>query len=301
MEDAEEGQRLDRYLADRIPSLSRSQVEKLISERRIRVDGAIPTKAGHRLRKGELIEVTLPPPSPAQPTPEDIPLSILYEDEALLAVDKPAGMVVHPAPGHESGTLVNALLFHRPELSSLDRAGLVHRLDRYASGVLLVAKTEGVRRALQRQFRRREVRKTYLALVKGRLEPRRGRIEAPVGRHPRYRKRMAVVINGRPASTAYQVQAYLKKHTLLEVRPETGRTHQIRVHLSSIGHPVAGDRVYGRCPSSLGLERFFLHACRLEFIHPISEEWMKVRASLPAELGKILEKLGANLTSYGLL
>jgi len=288
--ETEKGQRLDRYLADHVPSLSRSQVEGLISEQRVTVDGTL-AKGGYRLRGGEVIVASLPPQSPARPVPEYLPLSILYEDEALLAVDKPAGMVVHPAPGHKGGTLVNALLAHRPELSSLDRAGIVHRLDRYTSGLLLVAKTEGVHQALQRQFRRRQVHKVYLALAEGRLAPREGRIEAPLGRDPRHRQRMAVVADGRPASTAYQVREYFEKYTLLEVQPETGRTHQIRVHLSAIGHPVVGDRVYGRRSVPLGLRRCFLHAWRLGFTHPTREKWMEVEASLPLELEQVLAEL----------
>lgn len=286
----DKGQRLDRYLADHIPPLSRSQVEQLIGKRRVTVDGAL-AKAGYRLRGGEVIVASLPPESPAQPAPEYLPLSILYEDEALLVVDKPAGMVVHPAPGHGRGTLVNALLAHWPELVSLDRAGIVHRLDRLTSGLLLVARTEEVRQALQRQFRRRQVHKVYLALVEGRLAPKEGRIEAPLGRDPRHRQRMAVVADGRPASTAYQVREYFDNYTLLEVQPETGRTHQIRVHLSAIGHPVAGDCVYGRRSAPFGLRRFFLHACRLAFTHPTREEWVEVEASLPLELEEVLEQL----------
>jgi len=291
------GQRLDRYLADHIPSLSRSQVEALIRERRVTVDG-IFVKAGHRLRGDEVIEVSLPPEGPAQPAPEPLPLNILYEDEALLVVDKPAGMVVHPAPGHEGGTLVNALLARRPELSLLDRAGIVHRLDRYTSGVLLVAKTERVRQALQYQFRSRRVHKVYLALVEGQLTPKEGRIEAPLGRDPRHRQRVAVVADGRPASTAYKVREYFEHFTLLEVRPETGRTHQVRVHLSAIGHPVVGDSVYGRRRAPFGLRRYFLHAWRLGFIHPTREEWLEVEADLPLELEQVLTRLRHNPSGH---
>lgn len=285
---------MDRYLADHISSLSRSQVEALIRERKVKVDGSF-VKAGHRLRGDEVIEVSLPPERPAQPAPEPLPLNILYEDEALLIVDKPAGMVVHPAPGHEGGTLVNALLAHRPELSPLDRAGIVHRLDRYTSGVLLVAKTEEVRRALQCQFRSRRVYKVYLALVEGQLTPREGRIEAPLGRDPSHRQRMAVVADGRLASTTYKVREYFEHFTLLEVRPETGRTHQIRVHLSAIGHPVVGDSVYGRRHTPLGLSRYFLHAWRLGFTHPTKGEWLEVEADLPLELEQVLMRLRHNL------
>ena len=290
VEETEKGQRLDRYLAHHILSLSRSQAERLIGERRVTVDGVF-AKAGDRLQGGEVIVLSLPPEAPAQPAPEYLSLTILYEDEALLAVDKPAGMVVHPAPGHKAGTLVNALLAQRPGLASVDQAGIVHRLDRYTSGLLLVAKTSDVRQALQRQFRRREVRKVYLALAEGRLVPREGRIEAPLGRDPRHRQRMAVVTGGRPASTAYQVREYFENHVLLEVRPETGRTHQIRVHLSAIGHPVAGDHVYGHRVAPFGLSRCFLHAWRLGFTHPTKEEWLELEASLPLELEQVLAEL----------
>ena len=294
--DTEKGQRLDRYVADHVPSLSRSQAERLIREQRITVDGA-PVKPGYRLRGREIIVASLPPESPAQPTPERLPLRIVYEDETLLAVDKPAGMVVHPAPGHKGGTLVNALLAHRPELASLDRAGIVHRLDRYTSGLLLVAKAAPLRQELQHQFRLRQVHKVYLALVKGRLVPSEGRIEAPLGRDPSHRQRMAVVTDGRPASTTYHVREYFKKCTLLEVRPETGRTHQIRVHLSAIGHPIVGDRLYVRSPDPFGLQRSFLHAWRLGFTHPTSEKWLELAADLPSELERILTELRANLPS----
>ena len=290
VEEIYRGRRLDCYLAAQIFSLSRSQAERLVGERRVRVDGVF-AKPGDRLRGGEVIVLSLPPQAPARPAPEYLPLSMVYEDEDLLAVDKPAGMVVHPAPGHKAGTLVNALLAHRPELASLDQAGLVHRLDRYTSGLLLVAKTREVRQALQRQFRCREVRKVYLALAEGRLVPRQGHIEAPLGRDPRHRQRMAVVTDGRPASTGYRVREYFQNHTLLEVRPETGRTHQIRVHFSAIGHPIVGDSVYGHRVAPFGLSRYFLHAWRLGFTHPTKGERLEVEASLPLELEQVLAEL----------
>jgi 23S rRNA pseudouridine1911/1915/1917 synthase len=288
--DAARGQRLDRYLAGQLPSLSRSQVGHLISEQKITVDGNL-VKAGYRLRGGEIISLSLPAERPLQRAAEHLPLHIVYEDEAMLAVDKPAGMVVHPAAGHEGGTLVNALLAHRPELDSLDRAGIVHRLDRYTSGLLLVGKTTAARAELQDQFRQRRVRKLYLALATGRLTPRKGRIEAPLGRDPRHRQRMAVVAGGRPASTGYEVREYFERFTYLDVRPETGRTHQIRVHLAAIGHPVVGDHVYGRHSVPPLLSRYFLHACRLEFTHPTQGNWMKLEAGLPTELDEMLAKL----------
>ncbi len=290
VEDAGKGQRLDRYLADHIPSLSRSQAQHLIDGLGVTVDGT-RVRAGHRLRGGEIILASLPDETPAEPTPEDLPLRIPYEDEVLLVVDKPAGMVVHPAPGHRGGTLVNALLAHQPELDALDRAGIVHRLDRYTSGLLLVAKTEGVREVLRLQFQERTVRKIYLALVSGQVSSSEGRIEAPLGRDPRHRQRMAVVADGRSATTTYRVREHFDRHSLLDVKPETGRTHQIRVHLAAIGHPVVGDRQYGRRSDSLGLHRYFLHAWRLGFTHPTLGEWLEVETGLPPELMETLARL----------
>lgn len=283
----DKNQRLDRYLADHIPFLSRSQVERLIAEQGIMVDDT-PAKAGYRLRGGEVIVAFLPSEHPPQPGPETLDLCILCEDDVLLVVDKPAGMVVHPAPGHASGTLVNALLAYRQELGSLERAGIVHRLDRYTSGLILVAKTETTRQALQHQFRHRRVHKVYLALVEGHLTPNEGRVEAPLGRDPQHRQKMAVVTGGRPATTMYHVREHYEKYTLLEVRPETGRTHQIRVHLSAIGYPVVGDHTYGRPSSPLGLHRYFLHAWRLGFTHPSRKEWVELTANLPPELEQAL-------------
>jgi len=288
--DTARGKRLDSYLAEQMPALSRSRIERLIAEGKVTVNGAA-TKAGYRLRGGEVIEVSLPPERSAELVPEDIPLHIVYEDKEMLAVDKPAGMVVHPAPGHESGTLVNALLAHWPELASLDRAGIVHRLDRYTSGLLLVAKTEEIRQMLQDQFRHRQVQKVYLALVMGRLTPREGRIEAPLGRDPLHRQKMAVVSHGRPASTGYRVCEYLGKFTFLEVYPRTGRSHQVRVHLSAVGHPVVGDRVYGPPSDPLKLGRYFLHAWRLGFTHPSEAVWIQLETELPPALTQVLEEL----------
>lgn len=290
VEDGGKGQRVDRYLADHIPSLSRSQAHHLIDQSGVTVDGTT-VKAGYRLRGGEIILVSLPYETASEPTPEDLPLRIRYEDEVLLIVDKPAGMVVHPAPGHTGGTLVNALLAHRPELDTLDRAGIVHRLDRYTSGLLLVAKSAGIREVLQRQFQERTVTKVYLALVSGRITPSEGRIEAPLGRDPSHRQRMAVVADGRSATTTYRVRERFDIHSLLEVRPETGRTHQIRVHLAAIGHPVVGDRQYGRRFDSLGLHRYFLHAWRLGFTHPVLGEWLEVEAGLPPDLIETIARL----------
>jgi len=297
----EEGRvRLDRFLADRVAGLSRSAAQRLIAEGQVTVNGE-PVKAGYRVRPGDVVAISLPTGEPQAPTAEAIPLAVVYEDEWLLVVDKPAGMVVHPAPGHTTGTLVNALLAHCPALatSGQERPGIVHRLDRDTSGLLLVAKEEQVRRALQRQFKTRQVRKVYLALLDGLLQPVRGRIEAPLGRDPRHRQRFAVLPDGREAVTDYRVLEQFAHpsgpaagdYTLVEAEPKTGRTHQIRVHLAAIGHPVVGDRVYGRRRTHLPLSRQFLHAWRLEFVHPHSGQRLEFETPLPAELSAVLELL----------
>jgi 23S rRNA pseudouridine1911/1915/1917 synthase len=243
---------------------------------------------------GDEVVVRVPVEMPEPVVPEDIPLDIIYEDDILLAVNKPAGMVVHPALGHTSGTLVNAVLAHCPQIADvggLERAGIVHRLDKDTSGLILVAKDEATRAALQRQFKRRRVVKTYLALVEDQVQPREGVIEAPVGRDKRQRKRMAVVRRGREAQTTYRVIEYFADHTLLEVRPYTGRTHQVRVHLAWLGYPVVGDRIYGRRRQRLLRDRHFLHAAQLRFTHPTAGEEMGLKAPLPPELSAVLKRL----------
>ncbi len=296
----EGGTRLDRFLADRLTELSRSAVQRLVDEGLVVVNGK-PVKAGYQVRPGDVVVVHLPDREPQELSAEAIPLVVVYEDEALLVVDKPAGMVVHPAPGHQGGTLVNALLAHCPGLASGSEGwpGIVHRLDRDTSGLLLVAKEEKVRLALQRQFKTRRVRKVYQALLDGCLQPSRGRIEAPLGRDPQQRQRFAVLPGGREAITEYRVvQQFTHQagpsagdYTLVEAEPKTGRTHQIRVHFASIGHPVVGDRVYGRRRTSLPVSRQFLHAWRLEFIHPLSGQRLELEAPLPPDLRAILDLL----------
>jgi 23S rRNA pseudouridine1911/1915/1917 synthase len=288
--DMEGGLRLDRCLADRVPSLTRSQAERLIDDSLVTVDGS-PAKAGRRLHGGEIVAFSLHADQAASFMIEPPPLHVVYEDDLLLVVDKPAGMVVHPAPGHRQGTLVDALRAHRPALASLDRAGIVHRLDRFTSGLLLVAKTASIRQNLQRQFRTRQVHKVYLALVGRHVSPTSGRIEAPLGRDPNHRQRMAVITRGRTATTVYTVRRYFENHTLLEVSPESGRTHQIRVHLAAIGHPVVGDELYGDRSKEFGLDRFFLHAWRLEFAHPRQGHIVGVEAELPQPLADLLSEL----------
>ncbi len=292
--------RLDKFLADRMPELSRSAVQRLIDAGQVTVNGD-PTKPSHKVRRGDLVVAFVPAEEASEPVAEAIPLNILYEDDALLVVDKPAGMVVHPAPGHPGGTLVNALLAHCPELadSGDERPGIVHRLDRDTSGLILVAKSERIRRALQRQFRERQVRKAYLALVDGQLEPAWGRIEAPIGRDPQRRQRMAVLPGGREAVTEYHVlERFAHRvgpaagdYCLLQVEPQTGRTHQIRVHLAAIGHPVVGDTVYGQRKTQLPVQRQFLHAQRLGFKHPVTGQRLEFEAVPPPDLSAVLKLL----------
>jgi 23S rRNA pseudouridine1911/1915/1917 synthase len=287
------GNRLDKVIAGQVDDLSRSLAHRLIRDGSVTVNGE-PQKASYRVRAGDRVTVLLPEADVEPVLAEDIPLDIVYEDESLFVVNKPSGMVVHPALGHPSGTLVNALLAYCPavaDVGGLERAGIVHRLDKDTSGVIIVAKDERTRTALQKLFKRRRVEKTYLALVEDRVEPRQGIIEAPIGRDKRNRKRMAVVRSGRKARTAYRVKEYLGGRTLLEVRPRTGRTHQVRVHLSWMGYPIVGDRVYGRRRQELLRDRFFLHAARLEFKHPISGQEVVVEAPLPDELESLLRQL----------
>ena len=289
------GLRLDRYLAA-VTGLPRSQIQRLIEAGRVVVEGRRP-KASAAVLPGQRIRLSIPPPQPSALTPEPIPLDILYEDDDLLVLNKPAGLVVHPAPGHPGGTLVHALLYHCPDLPGIGderRPGIVHRLDKETSGVMVVAKSEAAMASLARKFKGRRVKKTYLALVHGAVKQLEGRIAAEVGRHERDRKRMAVrTRRGRAAVTTFKVMKRLDGFTLLQLHPETGRTHQIRVHLSSIGHPVVGDKIYGGKReqkfrvSGFGFrvmaERQMLHAWRLGFFHPKTDAWMEFEAPLPAD------------------
>jgi 23S rRNA pseudouridine1911/1915/1917 synthase len=291
------GKRLDQAVHEQLPAFSRARVQSWIKDGRVRVNGAAERPA-RLLREGDRIEVE-PAELPAlHAVPEAIPLRILYEDDDFVAIDKPAGMVVHAGAGVNSGTLVNALLYRFESLSALGgelRPGIVHRLDRYTSGVLLVAKNDAAHRALAAQFAGRQVEKTYLALVGGRVGVDRGRIEKPIARDPRRRIRMTARLErGRAAWSEYRVLRRFEHFTFLEVRIGTGRTHQIRVHLSSIGHPVAGDRLYGAPASVEGLPplgRFFLHAHRIRFRHPFSGQPVEVESPLPQDLTAWMEQL----------
>ena len=290
----EPGTRLDKYVSEKCPELSRTQTQKLISDGYIKVNDRI-VKAGLKLSVGDRLIVNLPPPAPTSLLPEAIPVAIVYQDDDLLVIDKPAGLVVHPAPGHSSHTLVNAILSHLPRLADSGgwpRPGIVHRLDKDTSGLMVVAKNSTAHLNLSSQFKSRSVSKAYLALVKGRLTPEDGAIEAPIGRDRHHRERMAVVTEdkGRQARTQYHVINYLGNYSLLEIKTETGRTHQIRVHLMAIGYPVMGDKVYGI--QSPHLSRQFLHASRLGFALPSSGEYVEFTSELPPDLQQALKDIG---------
>ena len=294
--DDEQTQRLDKYLVTCLTDFSRSRLQGLIKDGFVTIDGETARKAGQKLEKGAIVEVRIPPPIPTTLVPEQIPLEIIFENEAVMVVNKPAGMVVHPAAGHPSGTLVHAALGHAPEMEGIGgegRPGVVHRLDKNTSGLILLAKNDAAHRWLQEQFRSRKVEKTYLALVDGRPPTPTGRIEAPIGRDPSQRKRMAVVVpqKGRQATSEYITLETFPKHTLLEVHPITGRTHQIRLHLSYLGCPVVGDVTYGRRKTSIPTDRHFLHAFRLTINLPEERAPRTFEAPLPEELEQILRSL----------
>ncbi len=287
------GIRLDKFVSEHCPGLSRSQAQKLIDDGNVLVNGTVE-KSSHKTEAGEKIEITVPPPAPTGLLPEAIPVKIIYEDDDLLVIDKPAGLTVHPAPGHPSHTLVNAVLSHLNEIEDegeVTRPGIVHRLDKDTSGVMLVAKNNVALANLADQFKARTVKKTYITLVKGILRPDKGVIDAPIGRDSGDRKKMAVTgeSRGRAARTNYRVIRYIGKNTLLEIMPETGRTHQIRVHLAAIGYPVFGDITYGK--KSAFLNRQFLHAYKIGFNLPATSKWVEFESPLPADLEQALKEL----------
>jgi 23S rRNA pseudouridine1911/1915/1917 synthase len=287
------GERLDRYVADSLPELSRSFVQALIADGAVLVDG-FARKPKFKVTPGEVVTVALPEPEPVDIAPEPMPLDILYEDDDVIVLNKPAGLVVHPAPGHPRGTLVNGLLHHAPEidLGGSNRPGIVHRLDKDTSGLMVVAKTDRARTALLRQWADGSVTKRYIALAQGVVEENEGTVDAPIGRDPFNRQRMAVLPGGRPAVTHFTVLRRFADATLLELAPESGRTHQIRVHLAFIGHPLVGDAVYGgpRATAATQAPRQFLHASRLGFVLPTGEPVSFVSA-LPADLQATLDRL----------
>ena len=308
-----EGTRLDLFLTSACSDLSRSRIQKLIEEGAVRLAGA-PAKRSHVVRAGEDVEVDVPEPRPTAIGAEAIPLSVLFEDEHILAIDKPAGLVVHPSPGHDSGTLVNALLHHVRDLSGIGgelRPGIVHRLDRDTTGVLLVAKTDPAHASLSRQMKKRHLRKEYLALVAGFPRVRKGEVAYPIGRDPRDRKKMKAFRNSeetsaatREARTLYEIEREWPemRMALLRCRLVTGRTHQIRVHLAAAGLPIVGDPVYGRARfdrvrdadvkrALTEFPRQALHAERLGLRHPATNEEMEIVAPIPADLGALIARL----------
>lgn len=298
------GGRLDQVLVGLFPEVSRSRLQQWIHGGQVWVSGELATKSGLRLRGGEAILVELPPPVSSDILPEPIPLDVVFEDRDLLVVNKAPGMVVHPSAGHDTGTLVNAVLAHAPDLAGVGgelRPGIVHRLDRDTSGLIVVAKNEGALRWLQEQFQSKSVEKGYLALVDGQPPARQGRIEAAIGRDPRHRQRMAVVpeAKGREATTEYRIREEFPAHALLEARPKTGRTHQIRIHLAFVGCPVVGDRVYGWRRPSLYAARQMLHAWRLGFRLPGEKEVVEFEAPIPEDMERVIEQARGHSTEWG--
>ncbi len=290
------GGRLDRVVASRLSEYSRSRIQALIRGGHLAVDGEVITRGAHQVGGGESISLQVPAVKPASLEPEPIALEVVFENRDVLAVNKPPGMVVHPSSGHASGTLVHAALAHAPDIRGIggeQRPGVVHRLDKDTSGLILLAKHDRAMAELQRQFKARKVEKTYLALVDGRPRTSRGRIDAAIGRHPRHRKRMAVVPSnrGRAAETIFSTRETFAAHTLLEVHPVTGRTHQVRVHLAFIDCPVTGDRVYGPRKPSLPVDRHCLHAWRLTLRLPGQGESRTLTAPLAEDMAHLLESL----------
>jgi 23S rRNA pseudouridine1911/1915/1917 synthase len=296
VEEEAAGVRLDRFAADSVPDLSRSYARQLIEDAHIRINDRA-ARPSSLVRQGDVVTVWLPLPQPTDLIPEDIPLTVVYEDTDVVVVDKPAGMVVHPAPGHLTGTLVNALLARYPDIAVGGdlRPGIVHRLDRDTSGLLVVARHDRALRTLQEQQQARSMLKIYLAVAEGRFKEPEGTIDAPIDRHPSDRLRMAVVASGRQARTHWRVQEELGGYTLLAIRLETGRTHQIRVHFAHKSRPILGDPLYGpkKPRTTFGLTRQFLHAQQLGFSLPSSGQWAEFRSELPDDLQAALGKLRA--------
>ena len=292
----EQASRVDKFLVTCMPDFSRARLQGLIEDGFVLVNGKPAKKSGQAIEAGTEIEVHIPPTVPANVIGEDIPLDVIFENEDLIVINKPAGMVVHPAAGHDSGTLVHAVLGYDPEMEGIggeERPGLVHRLDKETSGLIILAKNERAHRWLQDQFRLRKVEKTYLALVDGKPPTPTGRVEASIGRDPSHRKKMAIVPDGkgREAVSEYKTLETFKDHTLLEFHPHTGRTHQIRLHCQFLGCPIVGDSIYGRKNPTVEINRHFLHAARLKIILPNEKQPRLFEAELPAELKKVLDEV----------
>ena len=292
--DKETPERLDKYLVGLLQEFSRSRIQGLIENGCVDVNGQPAKKAGQTLESGFEVIVRIPPPAPTSLVAEEIPLDVIFENDDLIVVNKPAGMVVHPAAGHPSGTLVNAVLGYEPDIEGIggeERPGVVHRLDKETSGLILMAKNERAHRWLQDQFRLRKVEKTYLALVDGKPPTPAGRVEAYIGRDPKQRKKMAIVSpsKGREAISEYKTLESFNKHTLLEFHPLTGRTHQIRLHCAFLGCPIVGDPIYGRREPTLEIHRHFLHAAKLKITLPNEKQPSMFEAELPEELVRVLD------------
>jgi len=287
--DGDAGKRLDKFLVERLSKeFSRAYIQKLVSGAHVILDGAVG-KNSHKLCAGETVDVTIPAPVVSFMEPENIPLKIIYEDKELLVADKPAGMVVHPAPGNYSGTLVNALLYHCKNLSGIggvSKPGIVHRIDKGTSGLLLVAKTDSAHRALAKQFKDKTIRRVYIAVVKGRVELDNGSVDLPIGRSPKDRKKMIVKFeDSKDAVTTYKVLERFPDATMLELVLGTGRTHQIRVHMLHIGHPLLGDEKYGHTDS---IGRPALHAKTIGFVHPKTGAYMEFSSELPGDMVRLI-------------
>ena len=288
------GQRIDKFLAKELAELSRSYIQELINEGQIMVNG-VEVKKSYTLEASDLLKVEIPEAETVDLKPQEIPLSIVYEDDDLLVVNKQANLVVHPAPGHPDGTLVNALLYHCDNLagiSGVKRPGIVHRLDKNTTGALVVAKNDRAQKSLSKQFKERKTKKIYWALVQGHVKHKKAKIDAAIGRDPKDRKKMAVTSkNSKKAVSKFEVLDYYGDYTLVEVELVTGRTHQIRVHFDYIGHPIVGDNLYGYNKSQLDIDRQLLHAKVLGFYHPQSEEWQEFEAELWDDMKEVLAKL----------
>ncbi len=292
--EGEAGQRLDLYLVGRLPhTMSRTHLQRLIKDKKVLVNGA-ERKSRYNVEPGDVIEVLIPKPRKLTVAPQKMPLEIIFEDDRMLVINKPAGLVTHPAPGNYTGTLVNALVYHVKKLSMTDEArpGIVHRLDKNTSGLLVVAKDEEAHLFISRQFDGRSTEKVYLAVVDGVVELDNGVISYPIGRHPRDRKRMSVRFSeAKEAVTRYSVIQRFRAHTYLEIRPETGRTHQIRVHLAYIGHPIVSDETYGKKKKSGLIARQALHAAEISLRHPGTHEIMHFKSPLPSDMKRLIDRL----------